>query len=84
MKFLRALFLFIQMYRKGFYFNSMAFVDKNKIHHGYYNFNFRDEKTIFQIAFSFEQNGGGYISIRGKFFEVEWDSKGLFARKIIQ
>jgi hypothetical protein len=69
-KFLKALWIFIMMYREGFYFSKLDTYDKDGTHWGFYRFNWKNEHALFDVDFSFNKNKESYFHSRGQDFRM--------------
>lgn len=71
MNFLKALLLFLKIYRDGFFFSGKSYRDPDGSRWGFYRFNEEKECGLFDIDYSFSKDGSGYFHVHGNDFRME-------------
>lgn len=72
-KFLKALLLFIRMYRDGFYFSDNTHKDPNGTRWGFYRFNHISQHAMYDIDFEFDSKiRPGYFHLHGDDYRVDY------------
>jgi hypothetical protein len=74
LKFIKALLLFLRMYRDGFFFSSNTHIDQNSTRWGFYRFNYKTEYGLFDIDFSFLKKSESYFHLHGDDFRLDINS----------
>jgi hypothetical protein len=83
MKFLKALLIFIRMYRDGFYFSENSHEDPNGTRWGFYRFNHVGQPGMFDIDYSFDvADRDGYAHIHGDDYRLTFDNRGKLTRSV--
>jgi hypothetical protein len=82
--FLKALWLFIRMYKDGFFFSESRHLDKDGARWGFYRLNFRSHYSMQDIDYNFNSpRDDNYFHIHGDDYRMQVTPKGD-ATKIIR
>ena len=70
-KFLQGFFVFIRMYRKGFFFSESSDLSTPEEYWGFWRFNYKDVCAIYGIDFAFRKEEKNFISGRCCYFRKD-------------
>jgi hypothetical protein len=74
MNFLKALLLFIRMYRDGFYFSENSHISGGGVRWGFYRFNHKYKAAMFDIDYSFD-GIPHYFHVHGDDYRVDFSDE---------
>lgn len=80
MNFLKALIIFIRMYRDGFFFSNSPHKDPDGTRWGFYRFNHICQASMFDIDYSFDGKTHNYFHLNGDEYRATFDTDGRFLK----
>jgi hypothetical protein len=82
MNFISALLIFIRMYLDGFFFSASVHRDPNGTTWGFWRFNNKVKRALFDVDFSFKKDQSGFAYIHGDDYRLEFGEEGKISNII--